>query len=111
MNAGIGKRLKELSKSKGMTLKEVGDIVGVTATAISCYESETRKAPVSIIKELTVLYGTTSDYIISGKRQSLELKELLEQTHLYMNGVPINEDMTNLLKQFCEVLTTPRKRA
>jgi transcriptional regulator with XRE-family HTH domain len=40
-NVGIGKRIREARESKGLTQKELGDAVGVTASATTNYESET----------------------------------------------------------------------
>lgn len=38
---GIGKRIKEARESLGLTQKELGEIVGVTASAITNYENGT----------------------------------------------------------------------
>lgn len=38
---GIGKRIKEARENAGFTQKELGEIIGVTSSAITNYENET----------------------------------------------------------------------
>ena len=100
---GIGQRLKELRKEKKLTLKQVGDKVGVTATTISCYESETRKPSHEMIAKLSKVYGTTTSNIIGVKDEHTNIKAILNSDNLHWDGVPLREDEINLLKQFLEL--------
>lgn len=100
---GIGQRLKELRKEKKLTLKQVGDKLNVTATTISCYESETRKPSHEMIAKLAKIYDTTTSNIIGVKDEHTNIKAILNSENLHWDGVPLREDEINLLKQFLEI--------
>lgn len=60
----IGERLKELRKSKGITQKELADILGVRKAAVSLYETD-KNDPVDPIKISSAKYFNISlDYLI-----------------------------------------------
>lgn len=59
-----GERLKELRKSKNLTQKELGDILGVTKASICCYEKETRTPTLENVLSLMEYFGVSSDYLI-----------------------------------------------
>jgi transcriptional regulator with XRE-family HTH domain len=100
---GIGIHLKELRKNKNMTLKQVGTFLGMTATAISCYENETRKPSHEIIQKLADLYETTTDNIIGVQNENTNFKAILSSSNLHWDGIPLREDELNFIKQFLEL--------
>ena len=100
---GIGIRLRELRKNKNLTLKQVGSHLGMTATAISCYENETRKPSHEIIQKLADLYETTTDDIIGVQNENTNFKSILNSSNLHWDGIPLREDELNFIKQFLEL--------
>lgn len=100
---GIGQRLKELRKEKKLTLKQVGDMVNVTATTISCYESETRKPSHEMIAKLAKVYDTTTSNIMGVEDEHTNIKAILNSENLHWDGIPLREDELQLVKQFLEL--------
>lgn len=73
-------RLKELRTSKNMTQAQVAQIVGVTRTVISAYETDIRQPSYDVLIRLALLYGVTTDYLlcIEGKRY-IDISDLTDQ--------------------------------
>ena len=105
---GIGNRLKALRKERKLTLKQVGDAIGVTATSIHSYEKESRKPSHDMIQKLAQFYSTTSDAII-GTGNELNLNALLKSEKLHWDGVLLEEDELEFIKHFLEIRVTKKK--
>lgn len=107
----FGARLKELRKQKKMTLKEVGDHLGMTPTAISCYEHESRKPSPQILQKLAELYDTSSDDILGVQNEGVtNIKTILSSNKLHWDGIPLQEDELVLIKQFLELRVKDREK-
>ncbi len=57
-------RLKTLRKKQGLSLKDLGVILGVKESTISLYESGKREAPYSTLKKLSEIYSVSIDYLL-----------------------------------------------
>lgn len=108
---GIGNRLKELRKEKKMTLKEVGEYLGLTGTAVSCYEHESRKPSHEIIGKLAMLYNTTTANIIGVQDETTDLSAILNSSNLHWDGIPLREDELNIIKQILEMRVKDKKES
>lgn len=106
---GIGQRLKELRNKKKLTLKQVGEHLGMTATAISCYESEKRKPSHEVINKLAVLYETTTSNIMGMETENTNLNAILNSSNLHWDGIPLQEDELNIIKQILEMSIKQKK--
>jgi len=60
----FGLRIKELRKRKGLTQKQLGDLLGVTKDAISHYENNTQTPPTAKIIKLAQYLNTSVDYLL-----------------------------------------------
>lgn len=60
----LGKRLKDLRKSKGLTQQQVADRVWVTKAMISSYELSARSPSYEVLIKLSKLFGVTTDYLL-----------------------------------------------
>ena len=59
-----GDRLRAKRIAKGLTQKEVGDIVGVTKAAICFYEKGKRNPSLENIIDFIHIFGVTADYLL-----------------------------------------------
>lgn len=59
-----GDRLKLLRQKKKLSQSELGKIIGVSKSTISCYENGTRTPSMEAIIDFIELYGVTSDYLL-----------------------------------------------
>jgi len=62
-------RLRELRRAKGVTLKEFGNMFGLSESAMSHYETGTRKADYETLLRFSEYFGCTLDYLV-GKGDS-----------------------------------------
>lgn len=75
----IGKRLKELRHQRGLTLEQVGDIIGVSKSTILKYEKgETRNMKRSHIEKLAVYFGVSPTYLMG--MEDLETPATIKST-------------------------------
>lgn len=59
-----GERLEEIRKDKGLTQKQLGELIGVKKNAISNYERNHQEPPVRRLKEIAKVLDISSDYLI-----------------------------------------------
>lgn len=69
-------RLRELRKSKGISLKELGAIIGVAESTMSLYESGKRQPDYETLLKLAEYYGVTVDYLLRGSEEEHLPEEL-----------------------------------
>ena len=62
----IGERLRKLRESKGISQAKVANLIGISRTAYNKYESDAIK-PLRKLRELSLLFGVSIDYILEGK--------------------------------------------
>lgn len=70
-------RLRELRKSKGISLKELGAIVGVAESTMSLYESGKRQPDYETLLKLAEYFGVTVDYLLRGSEEEQLPEELV----------------------------------
>ncbi len=58
-------RIKELRKQNQLTLKRLGEIIGVSESTISLYESGKRQPDNDILKRLADFFNVTVDYLLN----------------------------------------------
>lgn len=83
MSEYIGKKLKQLRRSKGLTQEQVAEKVDITRSTISNYEIGRRTPHLKDLSALAAVYGVGLDYFgISKKDEAFELlaraKELFQ---------------------------------
>lgn len=61
----MGDRIRRLREQKGLTQKELAELVGVGTHSLSRYENNLRNPSPEIISRLAKALDTTSDYLIS----------------------------------------------
>ncbi len=56
--------LRKLRKSANLTMKELGDIIGVSESTISLYENGKREPDFTILKNISNYFNVTIDYLL-----------------------------------------------
>ena len=64
MQHSIGKTIKDLRKSRGLTQEELAEKIGVTAQAISKWENESGMPDLSQIVPLAHVFGVSTDTLL-----------------------------------------------
>lgn len=92
-----GKRLRKLRTEKDMSQEEVAKILGISRTAYNKYESGVIK-PVRKLKELSMLFGVSMDYILGEEdlmsRASIRDRETVRK---YMSLSGTGKYMVNIM--------------
>lgn len=60
----ISVRLRELRKIKGLTLKQVSEVLSIPLNTYANYEHGVRQPPIELIVEICRFFDTSSDYLI-----------------------------------------------
>ena len=90
-------RLRELRKSKGISMKKLGEIIGVAESTISLYELEKREPDFSTLKKLADYFNVTTDYLLGRE----EVPVALSAPNGYENLTDEEKEIiNNLIEKF-----------
>ena len=64
MISGLAERLKELRMENNLTQKQVADILKISPSIISGYETGERTPSVEVLLSLSYLYKCSTDYLL-----------------------------------------------
>ena len=59
-----GQRIKELRAEKGLTQKELANLIGGAQNTIAQYEKGLAKPSVDVVVKLVQIFNVTSDYLL-----------------------------------------------
>lgn len=101
----MANRIREIRKSRNMTMKQLGERIGVTESAVSQYETGKRQPDSAILLSLSCLFGVTVGYILGAepdeKRSPTVTGEAsLESTRYY----ELNDENRHIIDQMIEKL-------
>jgi len=88
--------LKILRKKRGLTQEEVADKIGATKITISRYESNKSTPTPELFVEMARLFGTTTDYILSGEMPARSSK--LMQAEAILQGMKLDKTLDAAIK-------------
>jgi len=66
----IGKRIEELRKLKGYNQSQLARLAKIKAPSISQYENEKRIPSLTALLKLSIVLGTSTDFLLNGKNQT-----------------------------------------
>ena len=75
----LGHRVRRLRVSKKLSQREVAKSIGTSAGLISFIERDKNKPSYEVIHRLSILFGVSTDYLISGTPSTNSLKKALEE--------------------------------
>lgn len=76
----IGKNIKEHRKQKGLSQKELAELIAVTDKAISSWECGRAEPSIQMIERLSIIFGCTKTALI-GETAGNEDEALLKAFH------------------------------
>lgn len=81
----IGLKIKQLRRERNITQEELGELVGLTAKAISRYENSTSYPDITLLPILANIFEITVDELLDVDiyKKEHEIKEILEENHKY----------------------------
>jgi transcriptional regulator with XRE-family HTH domain len=63
----LGARISALRRKQGLTQAQLGQALGVSASAVGMYEQGRREPGVTVLVEMARLFGVSTDYLLTGK--------------------------------------------
>lgn len=82
MNETIGSRIAKYRKAKGMTQEALANEMGVSAQAVSKWETDTSCPDISTLPQLCKILGITTDELLTGKNDAVKLVPQAERKSL-----------------------------
>ena len=67
MEIFLGKTLKELRLERGLTQKQIADILKINSVTYLHYEKDQREPPLSLLADISVFYGVSVDFLLGLK--------------------------------------------
>ena len=94
---GIGLIIKKLRLSKGMTQVDLAEKLGLSVQTISRWENEVNYPDISLLPQLTALFGVTADYLLGIEADSKKVRLIRTIEVFELDSI---EDAHHLLEQF-----------
>jgi transcriptional regulator with XRE-family HTH domain len=69
----IGERVKDLRESKGLSAKELAEILDINQSTYSKLENDKKSIAVSELKRISEFFGVTADYIIGTSKEEEDI--------------------------------------
>lgn len=60
----MNERLKQIRIEKGLTIKAVAEMLGITFSAYAHYEQGIREPSISVLKKICDIFDVSADYLI-----------------------------------------------
>jgi len=76
MNSNFGDRIKTLRKQRAITQQVLADILGVTKTMVSAYETGTRKPSTENLMELALYFDVSMDWLFGNTQDKSGLASI-----------------------------------
>ena len=64
MEIKLGKRLKELREERGLTQKELANLLEMNPVTYLHYEKSQREPPLALLAEFSRFFDVTTDYLL-----------------------------------------------
>lgn len=64
MEIFLGKRLRELRESNGLTQKQLAEKLNINSVTYLHYEKEQREPPLSLLADIAKFYDVSVDYLL-----------------------------------------------
>lgn len=77
----FGEKLKLLRYEKGLTQDDIGYLLNVTKSCISCYESGTRQPSLDILIQLATYFHVSIDFLIGIEEYNGSMRKEIKLTN------------------------------
>ncbi|WP_422446022.1 helix-turn-helix domain-containing protein [Thermoanaerobacterium sp. DL9XJH110] len=122
----IGDKIRRLREQKGLTQKQLAELIGTTEASLSRYENNLREPKAEIISRLANALGVSADYLLGKSEEDkpwwekdepptdIELEEFIKNnSNIKLMGNPLDEktkdDVIMFLRAAHEFIKQKRK--
>ncbi len=85
----IGKIISKLRNDRGLTQRDLAEILGVSNGAIGMWETQKREPDLDTVKKMTSFFNVTADYLIGNQQIPLDnskIKQITAKEEKLLNG-------------------------
>ena len=106
-----GNKLKKLRENKQLLQKDLGEILGVSASTIGMYEQGRREPDNTILKKISKYFKVSIDYLLDNETlNNSKQKETLKKALIKNGYMKKDEDLSDgELKKLIEFVKTNKK--
>lgn len=72
MNESIGNRISKYRKAKGLTQEALANLIGVSAQAVSKWETDASCPDITVLPQLCKILGITTDELLTGNSNEVK---------------------------------------
>ena len=95
--------MRNVRKAKGLTMKELGDMVGVAEVTISAYENGRREPSLDVLCQIADILDCSLDMLVRGKEKNRpEGRSIDDMVKIFKNLSPQELDMIVSLGAFLQ---------
>ena len=105
------KMLRELRKQKGITMKQLGEIVDAAESTISQYETGKREPDYETLLTFAAYFGVSVDYLLLGEDKNSGQKEVSDADIKFalFGDREINDEVFEEVKAFAQFAKERKK--
>lgn len=102
----IGQRLKKLRDGKGLKQADVAEVLGVSRTTYTQYETEKSEPDLATVVKLAAFFGTSVDYLLC----KTNIRVPIETITAHHDGDEFTEEELKDIEAFKEFVRSRRKQ-
>ncbi len=90
----LAERIKELREKKDLSQKQLAEIMHISQSSISEYESGNQQPPIEMLMQLADFFDVNIDYLLGRTNISISLNRLTEKISTRSGEIPVNDLFT-----------------
>jgi len=98
----FGEKLKLLRYEKGLTQDDIGYLLNVTKSCISCYENGTRQPSVDVLVELSIYFNVSIDFLLGMEKVNNKSKR---QAGITVKDISLIKELKNNPLMYQEIIS------
>lgn len=112
----LAKRIKLLRKQKGLTQKQLADLLDISASTVAMYETGRREPDTQTLNKFAELFGVSVDYLLGREKTDMErLEENLARLdpriqQAYRSLQEMDEEDLNFTLELIKMIENKKKK-
>lgn len=112
----LAKRIKLLRKQKGLTQKQLADLLDISASTVAMYETGRREPDTQTLNKFAELFGVSVDYLLGREKTDMERLEenlaLLDPRiqQAYRSLQDMDEEDLNFTLELIKIIENKKKK-